>query len=72
MLKGVKLATEHQHAELAQIRRQVAEAHNRAVAAEQQIIEATRLREGAEAALAKARSWNFLNFLFGREGKGHQ
>ncbi len=71
-LEGVKLATEHQHAELAQMRQEVAEAHNRAVTAEQQAIEATRLREGAEAALAKARSWNFLNFLFGREGKGRQ
>jgi len=71
-LEGVKLATEHQHAELAQMRREVAEAHNRAVTAEQEIIEATRLREGAEVALAKARSWNFLNFLFGREGKGRQ
>jgi hypothetical protein len=48
----------------------VAEAHNRAVTAEQEVIEATKRREGAEAALAKARSWNFLNFLFGREGKG--
>ena len=71
-LEGVKLATQHQHAELAQMRREVAEAHNRAVTAEQQIIEATRLREGAEEALAKARSWNFLNFLFGREGKGRR
>lgn len=69
-LEGVKLATEHQHAELAQMRREVAEAHNRAVVAEQEVIEATRRREGAEAALAKARSWNFLNFLFGRAGKG--
>ena len=71
-LEGIKLATEHQNAELAQMRREVAEAHNRAVTAEQQIIEATRLREGAEEALAKARSWNFLNFLFGREGKGRR
>ena len=68
-LEGVKLATEHQHAELAQMRREVAEAHNRAVAAEQQVIEATRQREGAEAALAQARKWSFLNFLFNREGK---
>ncbi|MBL6082266.1 hypothetical protein JMJ56_30275 [Belnapia sp. T18] len=52
-LEGVKLATQHQHAELAQMRREVAEAHNRAVTAEQQIIEATRLREGAEAAWLK-------------------
>jgi hypothetical protein len=71
-LEGVKLATQHQHAELAQMRQEVAEAHNRAVTAEQQVIEAARLREGAEVALAKARSWNFLNFLFGREGKGRR
>jgi chromosome segregation ATPase len=69
-LQGVKLATEHQHAELAQMRREVAEAHNRVIAAEQQVIEATRQREGAEAALAKARKWSFLNFLFDRQGKG--
>jgi hypothetical protein len=69
-LEGMKLATKHQHDELAQMRREVAEAHNRAVAAEQEALEATKLREGAEVALAKARSWNFLNFLFGREGKG--
>ena len=68
-LEGLKLATEHQHAELAQMRREVAEAHNRAVVAEQQVIEATRQREGAEVALAKARKWNFLNFLFNLEGK---
>lgn len=68
-LEGLKLGIEHQHAELAQMRREVAEAHNRAVVAEQQEIEATRQREGAEVALAKARKWNFLNFLFGLEGK---
>ena len=71
-LEGVKLATEHQHAELAQMRREVAEAHNRAVTAEQEVIEATKRREGAEEALAKARSWNLLNFLFGRSGKGRR
>lgn len=68
-LEGVKLATEHQHAELAQMRQEVAEAHNRAVAAEQEVIEATKRREGAEEALARVRKWNFLNFLFGREGR---
>jgi hypothetical protein len=68
-LEGLKLGIEHQHAELAQMRREVAEAHNRAVVAEQQVIEATRQREGAEVALAKARKWNFLNFLFNLEGK---
>lgn len=71
-LEGVKLATEYQHAELVQMRREVAEAHNRAVTAEQEIIEAVKRREGAEEALAKARSWNFLNFLFGRVGKGRR
>ena len=71
-LEGIKLATEHQHAELAQMRSEVAEAHNRAVTAERQAINATRQREGAEMALARARKWNFLNFLFGREGKGRQ
>lgn len=68
-LEGVKLATEHQHAELAQMRREVAEAHNRAVIAEQEVIEATKRREGAEEALARVRKWNFLNFLFSREGR---
>lgn len=68
-LEGVKMATEHQHAELAQMRREVAEAHNRAVTAEQEVIEATKRREGAEEALARVRKWNFLNFLFGREGR---
>lgn len=68
-LEGVKLATEHQHTELAQMRREVAEAHNRAVTAEQEVIEAAKRREGAEEALAKSRKWNFLNFLFGREGR---
>lgn len=71
-LEGMKLGVEHQHAELAQMRREVAEAHNRAVVAEQQVIEATERQEGAEEALARARSWNFLNFLFGREGKGRK
>lgn len=71
-LEGLKLGTEHQHVELAQMRREVAEAHNRAVVAEQDVIEATERREGAEEALARARSWNFLNFLFGREGKGRK
>lgn len=68
-LEGMKLATEHQHTELAQMRREVAEAHNRAVTAEQEVIEATKRREGAEEALARARKWNFLNFLFGRDGR---
>jgi hypothetical protein len=71
-IDGLKTGAEHLHEELARMRREVAEAHNRAVTAEQQIIEATGRREGAEVALAKARSWNFLNFLFGREGKGRK
>jgi hypothetical protein len=68
-LEGLKLGTEHQHAELAQMRREVAEAHNRGVVAEQQVIMANEQREGAEVALAKARKWNFLNFLFDRAGR---
>lgn len=71
-VEGLKLGADHQHVELAQMRREVAEAHNRAVTAEQQVIEATERQEGAEEALARARSWNFLNFLFGREGKGRK
>jgi hypothetical protein len=58
------------HEELARMRREVAEAHNRAVAAEQQSREATSRREEVEAALAK--KWSFLNFLFGREGRSRQ
>lgn len=68
-LKGLTAGANHLHEELARMRREVAEAHNRAVAAEQLVLDAVRHREGAEVALAKARSWNFLNFLFGREGK---
>lgn len=71
-LASLKLGFEQQQAELSRIRREMAEAHNRAVIAEQQVVEAIELREGAEAALAKARSWNFINFLFGREGKGRR
>ena len=71
-MDGLKTAAEHMHEELSLMRREVAEAHNRAVTAEQQVIEANRQREGAELALAKIRKWSFLNFLFGREGKGRQ
>ena len=71
-LEGMKLATEHQHAELAQMRQEVAEAHNRAVIAEQQALEASRQREGAETALAGIRRWTPWNFLLGRVGRGRR
>jgi hypothetical protein len=69
---GLKTSAEHLHEELARMRHEVAEAHNRAVTAEQEALEATSRREGAEAALAKIRKWSFLNFLFGREGRSRQ
>jgi hypothetical protein len=69
---GLKTSAEHMHEELARMRWEVAEAHNRAVTAEQEAREAISLRDGAEAALAKIRKWSFLNFLFGREGRSRQ
>jgi hypothetical protein len=71
-LKGLITGANHLHEELARMRREVAESHNRAVTAEQMVLDAVRQREGAEQALARARKWNFLNFLLGREGKGRQ
>ena len=71
-LEDVELATEYQHPELAQMRREVAEARTRAVAVKKQIVEAARLRTAAEAAVEKARSWIFLNVLLRHEEKGRR
>lgn len=71
-LEGLASGAALLHEQLAQMRREVAESHNRAVTAEQMVLDAVRQREGAEQALARARKWSFFNFVFGREGKGRQ
>lgn len=71
-LEGVKLAAEYQHGELAAMRQEVAEAHNRAFVAEQAALKTNRQREGAEQARARVRRWTPWNFLLRRDGQGRR